>query len=194
VGCGDGAVLAQLAARRPGWALAGAEIAQTPARLTRERLPGVEVRVYDGARLPWPDASFDAGLLAHVLEHVADPPGVLRETARVCRLVVVEVPLEDNRSARRASKRAQAVQIGHLQRLSRGDVHRLVRDAGLELREELTATLTRDALRFFAQDRAGRLRADAKWAIQGVLHGCAPRLAERSFTVQYAALCAPPPR
>lgn len=194
VGCGDGAVLAQVAARRPGWRLAGAEIADAPTRLARERLPGADIRVYDAARLPWPDASFDAGLLVHVLEHVADPPAVLREVARVCRLVVVEVPLEQNLSARRASKRAQAAGIGHLQRLSRAGVHRLVQDAGLELREELTATLTRDALRFFAPGRAGPRRADAKWAIQRILHGGAPWMAERIFTVQYAALCAPPPR
>jgi SAM-dependent methyltransferase len=191
VGCGDGAVLARIAARRSGWVLAGAEIADAAARLARERLPGADVRVYDGARLPWPDASFDAGLLAHVLEHVADPPAVLREVARVCRLVVVEVPLEQNLSARRAVKRAQAGQIGHLQRLSRADVQRLVRGAGLELREELTDTLTRDALRFFAEGRTGRRRADAKWAIQRVLHRCAPATARRIFTVQYVALCAP---
>jgi hypothetical protein len=106
---------------------------------------------------------------------------------------VIEVPLERNLSARRASKRGQAGEIGHLHRLSRRDVQALVRDAGLELHEELTATLTRDALRFFATDRAERRRADATWAVQRALHRAAPRLAERIFTVQYAALCRPPP-
>jgi SAM-dependent methyltransferase len=194
VGCGDGALLAELAARRPGWSLAGAEIAQAAARIARTNLPGVDVRVYDGTRLPWADASFDAGLLTHVLEHVPDPRATLREVARVCRLVVVEVPLEDNLSARRGPKREHAGEIGHLQRLSRRDVHAIVAAAGLQLRAELTATLTREALRFFAEDRRARRLADAKWLVQGILHRCAPARAERIFTVQYVALCAPPPR
>lgn len=194
VGCGDGALLAELRARRPRWTLAGVEVAVAPARIARERLPGIDVRVYDGSRLPWPGANFDVALLSHVLEHVADPQATLREVARVGRLVVVEVPLEDNLSARRPSKRTHAEEIGHLQRLSRADVRRLVRDAGLELREELTGTLTREALRFFAADRGAQLRADAKWAIQRALHRCVPALAERIFTVQYVALCAAPAR
>jgi SAM-dependent methyltransferase len=194
VGCGDGAVLAELAAQRPRWTLAAVEIAEAAARIARERLPAIDVRVYDGARLPWPESSFDVGLLSHVLEHVDDPQAVLGEVSRVCRLVVVEVPLERNLSARRASRREQASEIGHLQRLSRHDVRQIVRGAGLELREELTATLTRDALRFFADNRADRARADVKWAVQRALHRCAPPLAERIFTVQYVALCAPSPR
>ncbi len=194
VGCGDGALLAEFAARRPGWTLAGVEIAQAAARIARTNLPAVDVRVYDGTRLPWPDASFDAGLLSHVLEHVPDPPATLREVARVCGVVVVEVPLEDNLSARRASKREHADEIGHLQRLSRGDVHAIVAAAGLELRAETTGTLTRAALGFLAEDRGARRRADAKWVVQRILHRCAPARAERIFTVQYVALCAPPPR
>jgi SAM-dependent methyltransferase len=193
VGCGDGAVLAQLAARRPRWTLAGAEIAAAAARLATERLPGLDVRVYDGSRLPWPDASFDVGLLSHVLEHVADPRALLREVARVCPLVVVEVPLERNLSARRAAKRDHAGEIGHLQVLSRADMRALAHDAGLELREELTGTLNRQALGFFADDRPARRRADAKWMIQRALHRWAPALAERLFTVQYVGLCAVAP-
>ncbi|MEA2272405.1 MAG: hypothetical protein QOI98_1113 [Solirubrobacteraceae bacterium] len=190
VGCGDGALLVELGRRRPHWMPAGVEIAPAAARIASERLPGVEVRTYSGARLPWPDGSFDAGLLSHVLEHVAEPLATLREVARVCRLVVVEVPLERNLSAGRRSKRAQAQTIGHLHRLSRADVRRLVNTAGLELRDELTGTLSRAALRFFAVDTAARLRADVKWAVQRGLARAAPALAERVFTVQYVALCA----
>src|SRR3712207_8682865 len=47
--------------------------------------------------------------------HVPDPEPLLAEAARVARYVLVEVPLEDNRSAARPAKRAISESIGHLQ-------------------------------------------------------------------------------
>jgi SAM-dependent methyltransferase len=192
VGCGDGALLAELAARRPWWSYTGVEVAQAAAEIAARRLRGIPVETYDGERLPWPDGSFDAGVLSHVLEHVADPVAVLREAARVCGLVVVEVPLERNLSARRRAKREHAEEIGHVQLFTRADVGRIVEAAGLERREEATDTLSRDALRFFCTSGAQRLGADAKWLAQRSLHGLAPGLARRAFTVQYVTLCGPP--
>ena len=40
---------------------------------------------YDGRRLPFPDASFDAVICNQVLEHVFEPDSFLREIARVLR-------------------------------------------------------------------------------------------------------------
>ena len=59
------------------------------------------------------------------------PAPLLREAARVAPAVLVEVPLEDNRSAGRPAKRAEAARIGHIQFLDRAAVHALVRGAGL---------------------------------------------------------------
>jgi SAM-dependent methyltransferase len=191
VGCGDGALLVDLGRRRPGWTFAGVEISTAAARIAAARLPGVTVKPYDGDRLPWPDGAFDAGVLCHVLEHVADPVATLREVARVSALVVVEVPLERNVSAARQSKRAHADEIGHLWRFSRRDVQAVIREAGLTCREEVSATLSRDALRFFADGARARRGADAKWLVQRVLHRTAPALARRVFTVQYVAVCEP---
>lgn len=61
------------------------------------RFPGLAgVYLADSTRTGLSDGSFDLGILSHVLEHVPDPTAVLRETMRLCRSVVLEVPLEDS--------------------------------------------------------------------------------------------------
>lgn len=45
--------------------------------------------LYDGARLPFTDSSFDCGLLLTVLHHTPDPVEILRDAARVCRQIII---------------------------------------------------------------------------------------------------------
>lgn len=47
-------------------------------------------------RLPFGDGEFDFLLASHVLEHVPDPIGALREWQRVARLLLVVLPGRDN--------------------------------------------------------------------------------------------------
>src|SRR5690349_11765217 len=110
IGCGEGAVLAELAARGLAPALDGFELSATAIALARQRdIPGAgRLEAYDGARVPAADGAYDLAVLTHVLEHVADPAALLAEAARVARWVLVEVPLEANRSASRPAKRALA--------------------------------------------------------------------------------------
>jgi hypothetical protein len=127
-----------------------------------------------------------------VREHVpGDPSALLAEVARACRAVLVEVPLEANLSARRASKRQHAAEVGHLQRLSRGDVRLLVARAGLRVAGELEDPLGLKVHRFFAPTRAARGAATARWACRWALHRLAPPAARRLFTLHYACLCVP---
>ncbi len=78
-------------------------------------------------------ATYDLAILSHVLEHVPDPPALLAEVARACRAVLIEVPLEENISARRAPKREHAEEVGHLQRLDRSAARQIVARAGLSI-------------------------------------------------------------
>lgn len=192
VGCGDGALLSELHRRGFGGRLSGVEISDAAVAIARARPEIESVTLYDGASLPFASSSFDLGVLSHVLEHVPEPAALLAEVARCCGAVVVEVPLEANISARRRGKREHAAEVGHLQRLDRGQVRRIVSNAGLLLAAELEDPLPRRVHAFFATTDAQRLTATARWALRTSLARTAPPLARRAFTLHYACLCLPP--
>jgi SAM-dependent methyltransferase len=191
VGCGDGALLCELRRRGFGGRLTGVEIARAAVEIARGRPEIDAVELYDGARLPCADGSYQLGVLSHVLEHVPEPAKLLAEVARACGAVLVEVPLEANLSAVRASKRAHAAEIGHLRRLSRAQARKIVADADLRIACELEDPLGLAAHAFFATGPRARARATAKWSLRRGLHTLAPPLARRLFTVHYACLCVP---
>ncbi|HEX3434271.1 MAG TPA: class I SAM-dependent methyltransferase [Solirubrobacteraceae bacterium] len=189
VGCGDGALLCELGRRGFGGRLSGVEISDAAVAIARERPQIDSVTRYDGEHLADSDGAYELGVLSHVLEHVPDPPALLAEVARACTTVVVEVPLEANLSARRAGKREHATEVGHLQRLDRDGARQIVVDAGLRLVAELEDSLPLSVHRFFATGTRACVQGTAKWALRRSLHGAAPSLARRLFTVHYAALC-----
>jgi SAM-dependent methyltransferase len=192
VGCGDGALLSELHRRGFGGRLAGVEITEAAVAIARTRGELDSVELYDGLHLSAANGAYDLGIVSHVLEHVPDPPVLHSEIARACRAVVVEVPLEDNLSARRASKREHADEVGHLQRLSRDDAREIVARAGLRIAGELEDPLPLAVYRFPGPDTSwARARATAKWAVRAGLHRLTPALARRLYTVHYACLCLP---
>jgi SAM-dependent methyltransferase len=192
VGCGDGALLAELHRRHFGGSLAGVEIAQAAVAIAAARPELDWVSVYDGSHLQLAEASFELGILSHVLEHVPDPAALLREVARVCETVLVEVPLEANWSARRAGKREHALEIGHLHRLDRAAAREIVARAGLSILGELEDPLPIEVHRFFAGTPRAKAAGSCKWLLRSATHRVAARLARRAFTLHYACLCRPP--
>jgi SAM-dependent methyltransferase len=190
IGCGDGALLAELGARGLAPTLDGFELSPPAAELARARtiIGARRIEAYDGEHVPAPDGAYDLAVLSHVLEHVEDPAPLLREAARVAPAVLVEVPLEANRSAARPAKRAEAARIGHIQFLDRAAVHALVASAGLEVAAELTDPLPYAHHAFFAASAPARARAALKAGVRRAVWRAAPRAAERLFTVHHAVL------
>jgi SAM-dependent methyltransferase len=191
VGCGDGALLAELGKRCFGGSLHGVEIARAAVKIASERAEIESVKLYDGQRLRDVDRAYELGIVSHVLEHVLDPATLLAEVARACDAVVVEVPLEDNLSAKRTGKREHAEEVGHLQRLSREAARAIVGRAGLQVAAELEDPLPLAVHRFFADAPAASAAALVRWGLRGGLHRLTPSLARRLFTVHYACLCVP---
>ena len=113
IGCGDGALLAELRGLAP--VLDGFELSARPPRSRAATSPRRGAwSPTTASTCPPGDGEYDLAVLSHVLEHVPEPAPLLAEAARVARWVLVEVPLEANRSARRPGKRAEAARIGHL--------------------------------------------------------------------------------
>jgi len=83
VGCGNGIYLAQM--RKLGWRVMGVEIDSRAAKFAQQRY---EIPVVAGTlqEAEFPDSSFDAITMNHVLEHIADPLALLKECHRLLSL------------------------------------------------------------------------------------------------------------
>jgi SAM-dependent methyltransferase len=83
VGCGDGLVDRWIAQLQPSVHVEGIDV------LVRENA-GILVKPFDGATIPYPDASFDVVMFVDVLHHTAEPRILLQEAARVGRTILVK--------------------------------------------------------------------------------------------------------
>jgi SAM-dependent methyltransferase len=85
VGCGPGALTAELVRRAGAAAVSAVEPSASFAAAVRERLPGVDVRQAPAERLPFATATFDTTLAQLVVHFMADPVLGLEEMGRVTR-------------------------------------------------------------------------------------------------------------
>lgn len=79
VGCGSGDWL--LSMRELGWNVAGNDFDANAVKVAVDR--GLDVTVGSLEQQNLPDDSFDAVTLSHVIEHLPDPIGTMRECARI---------------------------------------------------------------------------------------------------------------
>jgi len=85
VGCGPGALTAELVARLGSAAVAAVDPSEPFVDAARARHPGVDVRHAAAEHLPFEDASFDAALAQLVVHFMDDPVVGLGEMRRVSR-------------------------------------------------------------------------------------------------------------
>jgi ubiquinone/menaquinone biosynthesis C-methylase UbiE len=85
VGCGPGALTAELARRLGADHVAAVDPSEPFVAAARERLPGVDIRQAAAEALPYGDSGFDAALAQLVVHFMADPVAGIREMARVTR-------------------------------------------------------------------------------------------------------------
>ena len=85
VGCGPGALTAELVARVGTAAVSAVDPSEPFVEAARARNPGVEVVQASAEALPFPDRTFDAALAQLVVHFMRDPVAGLAEMARVTR-------------------------------------------------------------------------------------------------------------
>ncbi|WP_439814243.1 class I SAM-dependent methyltransferase [Zavarzinia sp. CC-PAN008] len=114
VGCGTGAVLSELKRAVPHLQQAvGVDLADPDAHRD-PAAAAMDLRAYDGRVLPFEDNAFDFVYASHVLEHVPDERGFLRELRRVARTwIFLEVPCEINLRTNQV-RLQKTLNIGHI--------------------------------------------------------------------------------
>ena len=187
LGCGDGAVIAELGHRGVGGKFVGYEIAASAASFARSRaLPQAErIDVFDGEHVPEPDGSFDLALIVNVLEHAERPELLLREAARLAPLVLVQIVLTRNLLTRRPAHRRAQERTGHVHDLDPRGARAMLSQAGLPVLDE---HVSMPPLAFRAYWAATR-REQTKAVVVGGLSSLAPPLAGQLFARDYTVVC-----
>jgi SAM-dependent methyltransferase len=85
VGCGPGALTAELVERLGAWAVSAIDPSAPFVAAIRSRFPRVDIRSGAAEQLPFPDGTFDVTLAQLVVHFMADPVAGLSEMARVTR-------------------------------------------------------------------------------------------------------------
>src|SRR5215210_2416342 len=81
IGCGGGQFLTTLLDL--GWTPVGVDASEDQLKVARERFPELELVKADATRLPFPDATLDAGISAFTHSDFDDFGGAMREAHRV---------------------------------------------------------------------------------------------------------------
>jgi len=85
VGCGPGALTAELAARVGGDHVAGVDLSEPFVAACRARVPGADIRLASAESLPFGNGAFDAALSQLVVAFVRNPGQMALEMTRVVR-------------------------------------------------------------------------------------------------------------
>lgn len=189
VGCGDGRTVEALAML--GWDAEGVDFDAAAVRRAAAR--GLRVRAGSLEDARYPDASFDAVGMSHVIEHLPDPPATLREVRRVLRpggQLVLATPNAASLGHRRFGRNWRGLEPPrHLQVYTAAALRRAAEAAGLavvslesralgaafasaesrRIAGEAAARLGDAASHAFAREEAAALASGDAWAGEELL-------------------------
>jgi SAM-dependent methyltransferase len=137
VGCATGALLANL--RNRGWNVTGVEISPSAVYARRER--GLDVRQVSLEKNHFPSNCFDLILASHLIEHLNDPAGFVREACRICApggYLLLTTPNIAGFQARLFGSRWRSAIFDHLYLFSVKTLSALLSEAGFKVEKTVT--------------------------------------------------------
>ena len=174
LGCGEGALAAELVRRSFPRSYLGLDISPSGIEEARMRaVPGAEFRLTVGGPVPLDDGYADLAILCHVVEHLEHPRVLLYEAKRIARYVLIEVPLELNG---RTPLDYNLDTLGHINKYTARSIRHLVQSCGFDVLAQFT---TNPPHAHFGDASAARRLT---WNVKNVALGVAPRLARSCFT------------
>lgn len=190
VGCGSGHYLDLL--RALGWSrLVGVDIGSRAVRTAVQS--GLEAYEGDLRSVGFPDATFDAVSMSHVLEHVDDPVALLREVRRVTKpdgRIAIEVPNVESLVSRLLRDHWVGIDTPrHLVNFSRLGLHTALVRAGLTIETIDSPSAGSYSVALFSISRA---RGDPHHILTDDRHRFARRrrVGARVLSVAEGGLCA----
>lgn len=138
VGCATGMLLQWMQGR--GWGVQGVDVCRESAEYG-ERTRGVRIHPGTLAEARFGDGSFAVVHFSHLIEHVDDPRGFLREVRRVLRadgLAVITTPNIAGLQARLFGARWRSAIVDHLVLFSRSTLSRMLAEEGFAVEREVT--------------------------------------------------------
>jgi ubiquinone/menaquinone biosynthesis C-methylase UbiE len=147
VGCGTGIFLRSLKSYRPDLELSGCDISKKAISIAKDSAhSGIDFEVANAYALPYSGESFDYVVIMDVLEHLDYPAGAIKEVQRVLKkngFFHLLVPCEANALTLhwlmwkiRLGHNLKRKYAGHIQRLTGGETHRLLKDCGFTVIKE----------------------------------------------------------
>ena len=130
IGCATGALLAWL--RERGWETTGLEISGPQAEYARQK-KGLDIRSVPLENNKFPDGTFEVVWASHLIEHLNDPAGMLREVWRILApkgRFLVTTPNVAGFQARLFKTRWRSAIFDHLYLFSLKTLRRLLRENG----------------------------------------------------------------
>lgn len=134
IGCGNGDRLIKI--RRLGWGVEGQEIDPVAVSTCLRKHPGLKVSLGGLRDISYPDGTFDAIIMNHVVEHLHDPASLLKECLRILKkggVLVLATPNINSFGHRYFKSAWRGLEPPrHLYIFSVNTLKRLAEDAGFE--------------------------------------------------------------
>lgn len=188
IGCGDGEFLSRM--KGLGWMVEGVDFDAQAAHAAKEKFD-IEVRIGRLEEMRYPEDSFDAVTLRHVIEHVFDPIATMREVCRILKpdgVVVVLTPNAGSLGLRTFGTNWRGLEPPrHIQLFTSSTLDSVAKKAGLETvcaySTAVHAWIVFSASMLLAENRSGTFPTSSKLSVDMILKALALHYREARLNI-----------